>query len=479
MLSKSIHWPRLLLLCLTLTAFNRCSDPLEEVPFGQFSPDNFLTTENGLDRLLTSTYAGMQWHQFSNIQVHYLEEGTTDLFFETGGGQNRWAAPLQNWTFDSQHNWVGETFNRFWGTIRDANLFLASVEEVEFRVADKPTRIAEARFIRAFQYYWLTKWFGSVPLLTSPDEELYPTQTPVADIHAFIEAELIAAAADLPVDQPEYGRITRGAALGILAEHYLNTKQWGRVAEVTQEVMELGRYSLFPDYVGLFAADNDRNSEYIFVFPHTRDGGFGNTWMALSRPPRYPTEPNQANFAAQFRYYDAFVESFAPGDTRRNTFLTEYVDLRGDTIQLLGKDDSRSFKYDDPDSDGADQENDWSIIRYADILLMRAEALNELNGPGGEATELVNQVRERAGVEALMAGDYTKESFRDHLLQERAWEFYAEAKRRSDLIRHGKYIQQARDRGIDAEEYRRLYPIPQRELDANPNLVQNPGFGNS
>lgn len=465
----------LTLLGLTLL-FSGCEKDLEEVPYSQFSPENFLTTENGLDRVLTAAYAGMQWHEFDIVQVHYLEEGPTDLFFETGGGQNKSAQPIQDWNWDPQHAWIEGVFRRFWGTIRDANLYLANVENIDFVEKDKTIGIAEARFIRAFQYYWLTKWFGEVPLLTSPDDDLYPEKASLESLHKFIESELLAAAGDLPEEQPEYGRATKGAALGVLTKFYLNTKQWSKAIETADKVINLGKYALYPDYLEMFAPENEINSEFIFVMPQVRVAGFGNQWMALSRPPRYPITSNQANFAAQFRYYDDFVNSFDSNDERSKFFLTEYTDIKGKEIQLLGNNNSRSFKFNDPDSEGRHQENDFPIIRYADILLAKAEALNEIHGPTQEAIDLINMIRNRAHVDPISLGNFSKESLRDHILKERAWEFYSEGKRRSDLLRQDKFIQQALDRGINAEAYRKLYPIPQRELDANPNLTQNDGY---
>ena len=116
------------------------------------------------------------------------------------------------------------------------------------------------------------------------------------------------------------------------------------------------------------------------------------------------------------------------------------------------------------------------VIRYADILLSRAEALNELNGPSQEAIDLINQVRNRAGATPLDLADYNQTTLREAILQEREWEFYFEQKAREDQIRHGVFIERAQARGKNAQEFRRLFPIPQVELDANSLLEQNPGY---
>ena len=121
--------------------------------------------------------------------------------------------------------------------------------------------------------------------------------------------------------------------------------------------------------------------------------------------------------------------------------------------------------------------NDFPVVRYADILLSHAEALNELNGPTQEAVDLINQVRAKAGVPLLVLSDFAaKETLRDHILKERGWEFFSEELRRQDLVRHGKFIEYGKSRGKVAFDYQVLYPIPQSEIDRNSNLEQNDGY---
>jgi hypothetical protein len=459
---------------LLLTIAMSCEDGLEEKPIDQYAPSNVLTNKDGLEALLYSAYGYQQRKsgEFRNIQNNYLEEGTTDIFLQEGGGQGPAAAQLQNFTFGAEHNWIRDMYDESWDAIRDVNLFLANIDNAK-TYPNRESRIGEAKFIRALQYHLLTKWFGEVPLITSSTPELYPIKAPLKELQKFIEDELIAAIALLPAEQPDFYRITKGAALGILTKQSLNTKQWQKAANTAQTIIDLNKYELYPDYISLFAADNDRNNEYIFATALERLVT-GNTWMALSLPPSYP-HPGP-NFAAQFKYYDAFVNSFDINDKRREFFLTEYTKTNGQFVQLLGKDDTRSLKYWDADRVGALQENDWPIVRYADILLSRAEALNELNGPTQEAIDLINSVRDRAGVNDILFASFSKESLRDHILKERGWEFYSEAQRRSDLIRHGKFIESALARGKAAKPYHVLYPIPQTEINANPNLEQNDGY---
>ena len=187
--------------------------------------------------------------------------------------------------------------------------------------------------------------------------------------------------------------------------------------------------------------------------------------------------PPKANFATNYKIYSDFYNSFEPNDQRRESLLTEYLAVTGETVQL-GEDNIRPFKYQE-DPDGFDRwaGNDMPIIRYADVLLSRAEALNELNGPTQESIDLINQVREAAGLEGISLANFSStDSLRDHILDERGWEFWNEEIRRQDLIRHGKFISGAIERGLPAQPFQVKFPIPQTEIDANPNLTQNDGY---
>ena len=176
--------------------------------------------------------------------------------------------------------------------------------------------------------------------------------------------------------------------------------------------------------------------------------------------------------------FDDFVNSFDPSDTRVNQIIPEWTSTAtGQLVMGLGNDQSFPYKSPfDPNSVGFNAGNDIPEIRYSDILLSRAEALNELSGPSQEAIDLINEVKIRAGATPLSLAGLTQESLREAILQEREWEFYFEAKAREDQIRHGVFISRAQARGANAQDFRRLFPIPQTELDANGLLEQNPGY---
>jgi hypothetical protein len=467
-----------LAIAAVLFSFHSCEKALEEDNFSQLSTDEFLKTESGIRALSISAYSNAQLVAFPmNVKVNFGEL-PTDIMYQGGGGVAGAAAQIYNFNWEPTMEWFNvQTWPKMYRAIRDANILLEHVDNAPMSDDKKNVYKGEARFLRAFSYYLLNDWYGPVPLNTSstPDEDGIQRPT-VAEMNSFLEKEFSESADLLPVTQPEYGRATKGAALGFLTKYYLNTKQWQKCADAAKAVMDLAVYELYPDYVNMFKVENERNSEFIFVSAAVNLAGQGNQWMAVSFPATYPRLSNQASFASNYRLYDNFVNSFAPNDARRGCILTSYKAANGTTVTLLGRNESRSFKYfPDPASLNADAGNDIPEIRFADILLARAEALNELNGPTQENIDLINRVRTRAKVNTYLPGSFTKESLRDAILEERKWEFFTEGFRRQDLIRHGKFISNAVARGKNAQNFHLLYPIPQTEINVS-NIPQNEGY---
>lgn len=477
-MNKTTYKLLLKLMMLLLLTFGGCKKVLEEDNFSQLSTEDFLGTESGIKALSISAYSNAQFVAFPmNVKVNFSEL-PTDIMFQAGGGVAGNAAQLYNFNWESTMEWFNvQTWNKCYRAIRDANVLLDNIAEVPMAEATRKVYQGEAKFLRAFTYYLLNDWYGPVPLITTAVNSSAAIQRPTeAEMYTFLETELTEATALLPATQSEYGRATKGAALGFLTKFYLNTKQWQKCADAAQQVMNLGVYNLYPNYVNMFKVENERNSEFIFVSPAANIAGQGNQWMAVAFPATYPRLSNQASFASNYKLYDNFVNSFAANDARRGAILTSYQTAAGATVTLLGRNDSRSFKYfPDPNSLSADAGNDIPELRFADILLARAEALNELNGPDQESITLINRVRARVNVASYSPGQFTKETFRDAILEERKWEFFTEGFRRQDLIRHGKFISNAVARGKSAKNHHIRYPIPQTEIDIS-HIEQNPGY---
>lgn len=482
-------------MAVLMLAATSCDDFLKEEVYTEYDPSLFLKDKSGVDALLTGAYARSRIVAYDSRNYTFLfNEFTTDVSWETGGGLEATAIPFIRFTWPVDEGLLNSFWVKMYQAIASANTVLDVASDLQGLDAGTVDLVrAEARFIRASSYYYLYNLFGPTPIIeiprgASPDEiEAIGQETPRAGKERFVNymiEDLEFAAEKLPVAEEPIGRASKGAALGVLTKLYLLEKNWAKVAETARKVMDLNYYSLYPDYTTMFSIAGESNKEYIYRAPCIAQAGYQNNYMPHAFPPNYPIQSNWVNFGAQFRTYTAFYKTFDAADERRKLIITNYNEISGKTVELLedasGKplDNARSFKYlPDPNAVAENNGNDIVYIRLADILLSRAEALNEMNGPGEEAIGLINQVRKRAKASEISVADYpTKEKLRDFLLQERGREFYSEGLRREDLIRHGKYISGAKERGWNARDHQVLFPIPQQQRDANKNLEQNPGY---
>ncbi|WP_167607645.1 RagB/SusD family nutrient uptake outer membrane protein [Maribellus sediminis] len=479
---------------LLLSNFS-CTNFLEEEVYTEYDPDSFLATQEGIDALLTGVYSGSTVTGFEARNYYYiLSEFVTDISFETDGGLATQLKPVQEFNWNSGLPYIDGLWNQMYQAISRANNVInvtKTLSSTDQDVIDKI--VAECRFIRGYSYFYLHGFFGPTPIIEIPadaslDEieaigKTSPRATE-AEYRAYVEADLQFAASTLAAGGYS-SRANKGNAYAALCKFYLSNKEWQKAADAANTVLGLG-YTLYPDYTKLFSIEGENNNEFILRTECKVGSNQVNIYMPHAFPQRYRVLPNWTNYGAQFRTYTAFVETFELQDERRKLFLTEYIPNNTTEVQYMLRDpvtgvaldNARSFKYvPDPAAVNTQHGNDIPLIRLADIMLTRAEALNELNGPTQEAIDLINQVRNRAKATPIALGDYpNKESLRDFLLAERGRELYTEQARRDDLIRHGKFVSNAIERGWPAKDYMNLYPIPQAQMDNNPNLVQNPGY---
>ena len=477
MKNKLSKW--FLVLMLPFFQFN-CESPLEETVFSELAPDNFLKTQEGINSLLFNAYSNVQITAIPGyilLNVAGMPAGET---WNRGGSIETRLTPLSNYTWDSNHSDLRGEWERQYRAIRDVNLLLDNLVDTDFPADFITQRTAEAKFIRSKAMMQIFDWWGPGPLFTSSqNEELKKPKASEDEWIGQIVNDMTQAMADLPVIQSDYGRPTKGACAGLLCKLHLNLKNWDEAAAFAKQVMDSGQYELFPDYLELFSIANEGNKELIYVHPHSRNsGGASNRVNALTFPTDYPREANQGVWAARAYFYDSFMDTYNEADTRQEMFVRSYESsVSGEIVQGYGNDQTLPLKYQfDPEALNTATDSDIPEVRYADILLSRAEALNELSGPNAESIELINQVRNRAGLADVSEADFTQSSLRDFILQERSWEFAYEGKSRQDQIRHGVMISRAKERGKNAQDFHRVFPIPQTEIDANENITQNPGY---
>lgn len=481
------------MLCLT-----SCESILEEPFYSELATTNLLRTKKGIESTLFESYSKVANMSGENGSQHVnkREEMTTDILTHSDGGENRNAIQLINFTWDPECC-DNQSFywTTYWQAIRNCNIVLENIDEVEGVSEDYKELIrSEARFNRAYSYLELWDQYGGVPLRKSTEDELNLPRSTEEQTLEFIISELLEVENKLPApgSEPNYGRANSGHVRALLTKIYLNTKQWQKCADVAQTMINNANYKLEPDYNAMFALENERNTEFILVRPAvTGVNGARNNMVATAFPWGFQqgldggiagvTDKGWTNYASQYRLRDEFYESFDPSDARKYRILTKYINKAGDTIDLVKDFDNatRSMKFPpDPNATGLTHGNDIPKIRFADILLSRAEALNELNGPNQESVNLLNQIRRRAGVAEIGLQDIaSKEAFRMRLLDERKWEFWYEAHRRRDMIRMGVFISDALRRGAsNAKPFHVWFPLPQFAIDSNPNLEQNEGY---
>jgi len=515
-----------------------CTD-LTENPPSLINAGNFFHTEAEVLAGLAGVYAQLRSTAPEGSVYDANEVSTDEIVVPTRGSDwydgGQWI-DLHNQTWTPTTAGTRAFFNGAWNTaytgVARANLFLAAMKNST--VPNRAQYVAEARTLRAFYYYLLMDQFGGVPLVTDIEIALHPRNTR-HEVFTFIESELIAARdSGLPekVSDADNGRLTKGAADAILANMYINagvfTKEGAGAGGINATAYNtcLGvtvsggqdacaaavaaadriqnysaAYQLADTFAANFRFDNGKSKENIFAVKFApKDGlGMGITMAALHYCQYAPLTPWNG-FSTLAQTYNAFN----PADLRRNVFLAgPQVDvLTGApaTVRTCGKGAALSFTTTigdisaaseaegpriykwpaDPAHVSQNSGNDFAWFRLGEIYLIKAEALDEQTSGSAAALTLLNLLRNRNGhpVAPALAGPIT----RAMILNERLFELYGESKRRQDLIRFGQYTTRTdAASGIiggkqPSANFYVLFPIPQSQIDANPNLIQNPGY---
>ncbi|GAB4010705.1 RagB/SusD family nutrient uptake outer membrane protein [Spirosoma migulaei] len=377
--------------------------------------------------------------------------------------------------------------------INRSNIVIGRLPGISMDESLKARYIAEARFLRALHYFNLVRLYGDVPIVTTETtslDGLAVSRDPADKVYELLIADLKEAEAALPKTYPasESGRATSGAAKGILARVYLTragvtagSPYWAQAAAKAKEVMDMGVYDLYANFADAFALTARGGKENIFeiqnltdVKGHTLGRGYG-----VRSSPIYP-----GTGSGIARPSPGLFSLYSDKDTRKAvTFLTSYV-YNGvtTTLSITDPDFTKAVAFQKLWDKTAKTLEGTSIpiLRYADVLLMYVEATNEANnGPTADAYTALNKVRTRAGLTALSGLTY--QQFKEAVWLERRLELTFENSRRYDLIRTGRLLDAVKAensfaRNATIQPFHVLMPIPQTDLDANPNLKQNPGY---
>jgi hypothetical protein len=401
-----------------------------------------------------------------------------------------WYVKHDNFTMNAADNPNRNAWRAWYAGVARANAVLKYVPGIRMDPSLQERLLGEAKFLRGVCYFNIVNIWGDAPLFTAELEQgelLSVTRQPKEALWAQIEKDFSEAEA-LPVQYSgsEAGRATRGAAKAFLARSYLYQGKFAQAAAKSREVIDLGIYSLHDEYIKNFQKAHENGVESVFEVQFTPGtGGWGNNegnWV-----PTF-TAPFNGKYAANGGFgiilpVVGHNQLYQAGDKRKavNVFQagdvfngTPYDPTWGPTGLHVAK-----YTIGDLPSSGEgwiDAERNMPVVRYAEVLLIHAEALNE-TGQTALAEPFLNQVRNRAGLPALTG--LSKEAFRDAILQERRIEFFAEGHRFFDLRRMGRaneFIRIGAGKSDYAEPKNLYFPIPQAERDVNKNLEQNPGY---
>lgn len=478
---------------LTVLVFS-CKGFLDETPTAQITSVNFYRTDKDIVEAVNAVYGQMaiNWQE----RMHILSELRADLV--KVGPQASGAArllPFDLFTYDNLNSDLLGTWGTFYTAINNANAVIENVPQAPSATdVTKKRVLAEARFLRAFAYYNLVRLWGAVPLkltATSSPENLQTPKSTEDGIYAAILADLQYAAGETPENPglpviytgANSGRATVGAANALLAEVHLTRKNWAKAAEYAKKVIDSKRYELWDNYTDVFlyankyAANSAPNGEAIFEFQYQQDAAvpsFIVRWTGPRDVLLQGLNPGRGGFGNYTAVPQAYALYSAQDARRESVFPSTYVNASGATLPLNPSPTANDFytlkyKLTGQTAPFGNAGNNWPIFRLADVLLIYAEAANEVGGPSADAYAAINRIRKRAKLPDLTGG-LAQTAFRDSLYSERARELFLEGDRFFDLVRTNRIVSELAKVGVAVTEDRKFLPIPQSEIDLNPNL---------
>ncbi|NML36770.1 RagB/SusD family nutrient uptake outer membrane protein [Chitinophaga sp. G-6-1-13] len=464
---------------------------LDEHPESVLITDNFYQNEAQANAAVTAAYRKLYetGQSLYNSLFQIGVEMATDDYEAGPRARNAHVRAISGLTHDASNDRMEQLWKQSYDAINVSNIAIDKIALIRKENISETIRarlINEAKFLRALHYFNLVRWFGAVPLVLhepgslSP-EALYVEKAPEADVYAQIISDLTAAEG-LPAPGEyganDIGRATAGAAKSLLAKVYLTRKDWAKAAAKSKEVIDSHWYGLFDSYADVFNVGKKNGIEHIFSAQFQGNSGYqGNSLASRSAPNEVPGI--NGDYADALHKQGGLYESFSEGDARKAvTFITQMISPTDGKLYTF---EPHFNKYYDPAVVGSQGESSKNlpIIRYAEVLLIYAEALNEINGPTAEAYGAIDAVRLRSGVVRLqdVAPGLSADNFRDSVFQERRKEFVYEYQRWFDLVRRGPdyYVKVLKAAGKTLAAPRHIhFPTPQRELNLNPKLKQDP-----
>ncbi len=487
---------------LLIVIFSACSDSfLEENPKSLMSPSNFPATADDCELIMGGIVDILDGQDFYERPLYLLAEAGSDetrVYYTSG---DRYELDYMEYTTDNQY--IRKVWQSCYQVVNQSNVLIKYLPEEDWA----KSYVGAAKFYRAWMYSYIVRLWGSTILATEPTEQLNDddvvVRAPETDVYNLIVEDLLFAEKNLPLSwtgnaaHPDDGRPTAGAAKILLAKMYAtmagwpvnDASKWALASAKAKEVIDMPEYGLEANFSDLFLIAKQNGKEHIFSIQITEPGG---TMMTVASRPKGGGIKKGGWYTWQTT--ETFMNTFSDDDTRKaGSFMTELVQPPYETIPYT------KFKYNKTNDQPGPAIQKWQdygrekftdnakrtalntpIFRYAEALLIRAEAENEVNGPNAAAYEAFNAVRGRSNPDNLLPDGLSKDDFRTAVRQEWSFELAFELKRRFNLLRWELFdevmsVEPHASKGYAS--FKKYYPIPQAEFDAgmDPDL-QTPGY---
>ncbi|WPV64080.1 RagB/SusD family nutrient uptake outer membrane protein [Chitinophaga sp. LS1] len=472
--------------------FAAACNKLEEDPNSIVTASQFYKTQSDAVSAVAAVYSTLNTDAAGDFVIYGRDlnlltgNGSDDQIFSPSN-TNTDVRALGTATYVPANDRIKKNWQQHYFGISRANVAIDNIPNIDFDTTLRARLVREAKFIRGLLYFNIVRFWGDAPLVlhdpTSIDVNAQKIKrSPKDSVYAQIISDLNEATL-LPKTYTgaDVGRVTSGAAHALLAKVYLTRREWAKAATELNTVINGGYgYALFDNFLDVFQQSTKNGKEHIFSVQFGTNLGAKNSTNSLSSSNFSSFNP--AVYPGDQPADSTLYQLFASFDARRDvTFFTQmYNAATGKYVQFGAARFAKFIDYSiSPLTNQSISGINYPVIRYADVLLMQAEVLNEINGPGADAYAAINQVRARAKISNLTAG-LSQAAFRDSVFHERRKEFIQEGNRWFDLSRRGgTYLYDAlrvypAKTGAALKDT--LYPIPQSEIDINNELTQNPGW---
>lgn len=470
-----------------------CTKDLVSVDYGEINPGIFPKTAADIESMVNAAYyplRGAWWDGiFSTSErgVMMINDATTEIL--TGWYDEKMFATQHSYTPDVAG--ITYFYDRFYNKISQMTLTINLIQESSVSEEIKRKAIAEVRCARGLLAYTLFDMYGPLviaplEILKNPLKEEPLARMPYDEMVNYIEADLLAAAEDLPHPaEADYGRFNKALAKMLLIRLNLHEKRWDKVVELSNDIIAYNYYKLDDDYVGMWGLDGAKNSnEVIWAIPCDYGGTSENQWQLMVLPGIYTPKGGWGTIQSSWWFYDTFENT----DKRRTMLIAEFTDADGVTYNRANPQSYLNYgplplkMNEDAARTTSLSTVDIIMYRYADVLLSKAEALaNSAGAPAQPSIDLINEVRSRAGLEDVELADYASLNlFNDMLLKERSHEFWCEnGQYRADLIRHDKFVSRNLEvrNSPDTAPYKQVFPFSRSKIsEGKGKFIQNPFY---